>query len=284
MNILEASQISISLQGKAILNNCTIKADAGEFIGIIGPNGSGKTTFLKTLRGLLPQTSGSVLVKGVNVNSFNDKELARQMAYMQQDINLGFGFSAKEIVMTGRYPYLQWWANESSEDEKIVEEVMRLTGVWELRDQMINVVSGGERQRIFLAKALAQKSDILLLDEPTAALDLVYADEIFRFCRRLCDEGKTILIVVHDLEMAAKFCTRLTMFSGGHIVGDGAPAEVLTAANLKNYFHLSSCVYPDPIFKQLRIFVYPNGETNPAQYEEKYQSLPEGASMAIVEK
>ena len=138
---------------------------------------------------------------------------------------------------------------------------MKEVGVYHLRNRSIQNLSGGERQRVFLAKALAQQTEVLLLDEPTAALDLVYADDIFHEGRRLCDEGKTILIVVHDLELAAKYCTKLVLVSDGHIVDVGAPRDVLTAENLRNAFRLSAAVYDDPYFKQQRIFVFPKGTT-----------------------
>ena len=134
--------------------------------------------------------------------------------------------------------------------------------MYHLRHRSVQNLSGGERQRVFLAKALAQQTEVLLLDEPTAALDLVYADDIFHEGHRLCDEGKTILIVVHDLELAAKYCTKLVLVSDGHIVDVGTPREVLTAENLRNAFRLSAAVYDDPYFKEQRIFVFPKGTTN----------------------
>ena len=157
---------------------------------------------------------------------------------------------------------MKWWQQEGPEDKAIVEKAMKEVGVYHLRNRSVQFLSGGERQRVFLAKALAQQTEVLLLDEPTAALDLVYADDIFHEGRRLCDEGKTILIVVHDLELAAKYCTKLVLVSDGHIVDVGTPREVLTAENLRNAFHLSAAVYDDPYFKQQRIFVFPKGTTN----------------------
>lgn len=280
MGKLEISQLGVNLQGKSILKNCSFTANAGEFVGIVGPNGAGKSTLLKALRGLIPISTGSISVDGVLLSTMKDKSIARQIAYMQQNLDVGFGYSAKEIVMTARYPYLKWWENESKADESIAEEMMRFTGVWHLRDHAINSVSGGERQRIFLAKVLAQESQILLLDEPTAALDMVYEDEIFRFCKNLCDKGKTIVVVVHDLEIAAKFCSRILMISKNTIVADGLPEQVLQADNLKEFFQLSSSVYEDPFFGQLRIFVYPAGEKTSEAYLQ--HSLPKEASTAFV--
>ncbi len=282
MSTLLAKQVTVVLGDRTIIRDCNLAAKKGEFIGIIGPNGSGKTTFLKALRGIFPVVEGEIILNDKKIAAMKDKDIAREVAYMQQSINLGFGYTASEIVMTARYPYLKWWENEGPEDEKIVERAMRFAGVWHLRNHAVNAVSGGEKQRIFLAKALAQQTDILLLDEPTAALDMVYADEIFRYCRKLCEEGKTIILVVHDLEIAAKFCTRLIMFSEGKIVADGKPEEVLTAINMKNAFHLSSCVYPDPLFNQLRIYVYPSGEKNPEAHRRDVSiPLPESATLEI---
>ena len=217
---------------------------------------------LKTLRGLYPASGGQVLWDGKSIASMSDKEIAHHVAYMQQSVNVAFDYKAIDIVMTARYPYLKWWQQEGPGDKAIVEKAMKEVGVYHLRHRSVQNLSGGERQRVFLAKALAQQTEVLLLDEPTAALDLVYADDIFHEGRRLCDEGKTILIVVHDLELAAKYCTKLVLVSDGCIVDVGTPREVLTAENLRNAFHLSAAVYDDPYFKQQRIFVFPKGTTN----------------------
>ncbi len=284
MSILTANDISVSINDIPIIHNCSLTAEKGEFIGIIGPNGSGKTTFLKTLRGILPSQSGQIQLYDKPLHKMGEKIIARHMGFMQQSIDLGFGYSAKEIVMSARYPYLKWWENEGPEDERIVEQAMEFVGVSHLKDNPINTLSGGERQRVLLAKILAQETDILLLDEPTAALDMVYADEMFRYCRQLADQGKTVIVVVHDLEMAAKFCTRLVLFSEGKIIDDGTPCQVLHAENLKKAFHLSSCVYADPFFKQVRIFVYPNGQEDISCYRQDERALPADATIAIIDK
>ena len=251
---LDVQSLSVILGETAILKDASFSIDSGEFVGIIGPNGSGKTTLLKTLRGLYPTSSGQVLWDGKSIASMSDKDIAHHVAYMQQSVNVSFDYEAIDIVMTARYPYLKWWQQEGPGDKAIVEKAMKEVGVYHLRHRSV--------QRVFLAKALAQQTEVLLLDEPTAALDLVYADDIFHEGRRLCDEGKTILIVVHDLELAAKYCTKLVLVSDGHIVDVGTPRDVLTAENLRNAFHLSAAVYDDPYFKQQRIFVFPKGTTN----------------------
>ncbi|SUP41570.1 ABC transporter ATP-binding protein [Veillonella criceti] len=277
---LAVHQMSVSLSGQVILHNVSATIRSGEFVGIIGPNGSGKTTFLKSLRGLSPIQSGEVILNGHNIKQLTDKQIARQVSYMQQNISLNFGYTAKEIVLTARYPYLKWWQNETSHDKAIVDQVMKDVGIWSLRHRTINELSGGERQRVFLAKALAQDTDLLLLDEPTAALDLVYADEIFRQGKFYCEQGKGICIVVHDLELAAKFCTRLLLFSEGRLLADGTPRDVLTAGHLKEAFQLAAAVYEDPYFKQQRIFVFPKDVTTIEQYRTE-KPLPKNISIAL---
>lgn len=277
---LDVQNVSVSLGDRTIVKDASLGVQAGEFVGIIGPNGSGKTTFLKALRGLYPLEAGRILWDGDDLSSMKEKEIARRVAYMQQSVDVSFGYEAQDIVMTARYPYLKWWQQEGVDDRRIVEEAMKETGVWHLRERSIQSLSGGERQRVFFAKALAQKTDVLLLDEPTAALDLVYADDIFYQGRRFCEQGKTILIVVHDLELAAKYCTKLVLISGGEIMATGNPRDVLTADHLHSAFHLSSAVYDDPYFKQQRIYIFPKGTTDITPYRRSTE-IDESMSISI---
>ena len=265
---LDVQSLSVTLGDTTIVKEASFAIGRGEFVGIIGPNGSGKTTMLKALRGLYPTSGGDIFWDSKSIASLSDKEIAHHVAYMQQSVNVSFDYEAIDIVMTARYPYLKWWEQEGPEDKVIVENAMKEVGVYHLRHRSVQSLSGGERQRVFLAKALAQQTEVLLLDEPTAALDLVYADDIFYEGRRLCDEGKTILIVVHDLELAAKYCTKLVLISDGRIVDVGAPRDVLTAENLRKAFRLSAAVYDDPYFKQQRIFVFPKGTTDIEDYKQ----------------
>lgn len=245
--VLAAEHISVTIGQQQILDDLNLQAREGEFIGIIGPNGAGKSTFLKALRGLNKKISGSVKIFGKEMAQFDDKEIARKIAYMQQDVNLDFGFSVLKVVLAGRYPYLSWWQNEGKSDYEIARSYMRFTGVEDLAEKKVNQLSGGECQRVLLAKVLAQETPLLYLDEPTASLDLAYQEEIFRYCQKLCREGKTILIVVHDIRLAAKFCSRLVLLANGKIVDDGKPEKVITKENLKQAFQLDAVVYKNPI-------------------------------------
>ena len=178
-DILQVKELQVDYLEKPVLKNISFNAKVGEFIGIIGPNGAGKSTLLKSIRGLTKITTGEVRVASKLLTKLKEKEKAQVIAYMQQEVNKGFGISAKQMVLAGRYPYLNWWQHESQQDYEIAEKYMKFTGVWQLADKDINFMSGGERQRVLLAKVLAQETKLIFLDEPTASLDLTYQEEIF---------------------------------------------------------------------------------------------------------
>lgn len=235
--IIELRDLSIGYGNKKVLQNINVKINKGEIVGIIGCNGAGKSTLLKTIRGLLSKQSGDILYFGRNLESFSEKELAREVAYLQQNVEVGFGYTGKDIVLAGRYPYMKWWKGESLSDEELALKCMEYTGTKELAERPVNEVSGGQKQRILLAKVLAQQTPILFLDEPTTGLDMVYQEEIFRFSKALAEMGKTILMVVHELNLAAKYCSRIILLGEGSIVADGAPDNVFTEEVLSKAYN-----------------------------------------------
>ncbi len=253
---LVVDNIWVKIGERTILHDCGFKVGRGEFVGIIGPNGAGKSTLLKSLRGMLPIASGQVSVFGHLIHSLGDKKAARLVAYMQQDVTVGFGFTALEIVLAGRYPYLKWWQNEREKDHQIAKKYMAFTGTEALAHKPVSQVSGGERQRILLAKVLAQETPLIFLDEPTASLDLVYQEEIFRYCQAICKEGKSVLIVAHDIKLAAKFCSRLILMADGKIVADGIPCDVITVNNLEKAYGLHAAVFVNKVTGNLDIHTY----------------------------
>ena len=253
---LQVERVAVALGGRNILRDCSFSVAPGEFVGVIGPNGAGKSTLMRSLRGLLPLTAGKVDVFGEPIHAMGDKQAARLVAYMQQDVNVGFGYTALEVVLAGRYPYLDWWRNESDEDREIARRYMRFTGVEEMADKAVNQVSGGERQRILLAKALAQETPLIFLDEPTASLDLVYQEEIFRHCQTVCSQGKSVLLIAHDIKLAAKFCSRLLLVADGRILADGIPEEVVTPGNLDRAYGLHSAVFQNQVTGNLDIHTF----------------------------
>jgi iron complex transport system ATP-binding protein len=253
---LTAVNVNVTIGDKVIVRDVSLTVKLGEFVGIIGPNGAGKSTLLRGLRGMGNITAGDVQLLGEPLHTMGDKQLARLIAYMQQEVNVGFGFTALEVVLAGRYPYLKWWQNERSQDYQIAHKYMTFTGVESLAEKSLQQVSGGERQRILLAKVLAQETPFVFLDEPTASLDLVYQEEIFRYCQAMCQAGKTVLIVAHDIKLAAKFCSRLILLAGGTVIADGVPNEVITAHNLEKAYGLHSAVFVNKVTGNLDVHTY----------------------------
>lgn len=235
--IIELKNLSIGYGNKSVLQDVNAKINKGEIVGIIGCNGAGKSTLLKTIRGLLPKQSGEILYFGRKLESFSEKELAREVAYLQQNVEVGFGYTGKDIVLAGRYPYMKWWKGESISDEELALKCMEYTGTKELAERSVNEVSGGQKQRILLAKVLAQQTPILFLDEPTTGLDMVYQEEIFRFSQALAEMGKTILMVVHELNLAAKYCSRIILLGEGTVIADGRPDNVFTEKILSKAYN-----------------------------------------------
>ena len=225
--VIETDDLSTGYPDHPVMSHLSFGIRPGELVGIIGPNGAGKSTLLKTLRGILPPLSGSIRLMARPLTEQSDRDIALSVAYLQQHVNISFGYSVREIVMTGRYPYLKWWEKETGRDEAIVDACLAYTGVADLADKPLSEISGGQRQRVLLAKVLAQQSPIMFLDEPATGLDIFYQEEIYRFARDLCDGGKTVLMVVHEMNLAARVCTRLLVMGQNQLIADGPVADVL---------------------------------------------------------
>lgn len=263
--VIEIENLTLGYGKHCIVNNINAKITAGEIIGIIGPNGAGKSTFLKTLRNLMPRLAGSVKFYGKDSTAVTEKEFARIVAYLQQNVTTAFGYTAREIVLTGRYPYMKWWQGESEADKKLADECMEYTGTLELAAKPVNEVSGGQRQRILLAKVLAQQTPILFLDEPTTGLDMVYQEEIFRFAAELAKMGKTVLMVVHELNLAAKYCSRILLIGCGQLLADGKPDDVLTEELLSRAYNTDVEVSRNPLNGNLEISTKPDNDKTKAR-------------------
>lgn len=255
--VIEIKNLSIGYENKVVISDVNAAIKQGEIVGIIGCNGAGKSTFLKTIRGLLPKKSGEVLYFGKPLEEYDDKELACRVAYLQQHVEVGFGYTGRDIVLAGRYPYMKWWEKESGEDEKLALDCMAYTGTLDLADRPVTEVSGGQKQSILLAKVLAQQTPILFLDEPTTGLDMVYQEEIFRFAKELAQMGKTVLMVVHELNFAAKYCTRILLLGEGRVLADAPPAEAFTEELLSRAYKADISVIKNPISESLEISTKP---------------------------
>lgn len=253
MAVLQVDNLQIGYGSRCVLKEASFSIGKGEIVGIIGCNGAGKSTLLKTIRGLLPKQDGSVRYFGKPLEEYGDKELATKIAYLQQYVELGFGYTGKDIVMAGRYPYMKWWERESEADAKLALACMEYTGTADLAERPINEVSGGQKQRILIAKVLAQQTPIIFLDEPTTGLDMVYQEEIFRFAKALAGQGKTVLMVVHELNLASKYCSRILLLGEGTLLADGAPLEVFTEELLSRAYKADICVERDEVNHNLHI-------------------------------
>ncbi len=227
--IIQVNDVTVGYdKGERILHNLNFSIQAGDFVGIIGKNGAGKSTLLKSMRGFLPFDKGEILLADRRVQDYSQRELARKIAYLQQQIELTFDYTVRDMVMTGRYPYKKWWQQQGDEDDRIIEACMKYTDVLDMAERPIRALSGGQRQRVLLAKVLAQQTPVLFLDEPAAGLDLFYQEQIFRFCRELSARGKTVVMVVHELNLADRYCSRLMLLKQGNVLADAAPQQVLT--------------------------------------------------------
>ena len=258
--VLQLQGLTIGYEEKTIISDINAEVRTGELIGIIGRNGAGKSTLLKTIRGLLPAKAGQVLYFGKPLASYGEKELARRVAYLQQNVETGFGYTGLDIVLTGRYPYMKWWESEKDEDKELARDCMSYTGTLDLAERPVTEVSGGQKQRILLAKVLAQQTPVLFLDEPTTGLDMVYREEIFRFARELANIGKTILMVVHELDLAAAYCSRIFLLGEGKLLADGTPEQVFTETLLSRAYEADISVEQNPKNGRLEITTKENPE------------------------
>lgn len=256
---LRVAGLRIAYAAKTALDGVELTIPAGEFVGIIGPNGAGKSSLLRCLARTLQPRAGAIYLAGRDLVTLPQRQVAREVAVAGLDeegvLTTGRGFSVREIVAMGRYPHRQRGRRFSREDEEAVRQAIHLTGLASLQGQKFGNLSSGERQRVIIARALAQGTKLLLLDEPTAHLDLTAQVEMFNLLRALnLQQGLTIIAVLHDLNLAAQFCDRLVLLDRGRIAAVGEPAEVLRPEVLAQVYRLEVAVVPDLTTGRPRIF------------------------------
>ncbi|MCB1866977.1 MAG: ABC transporter ATP-binding protein [Gammaproteobacteria bacterium] len=236
MNLVEASGISLSLGGQPILHGISLQLQAGEMLGLIGPNGAGKSSLLKIIAGIVKPAAGSLLIDGCPLNRLKDQTRARSIAYLAQSGTAHWPISVARIVALGRLPYLGSWRSASLEDRRIIEQALQRTGLLALAERPFPTLSGGEKARVLLARALAVEPKILLADEPVAALDLSHQLEVMDLLRQHCNDGGTALVVLHDLRLAAHYCDRLLLLYQGRTLDSGIPESVISDNNLQRAY------------------------------------------------
>lgn len=261
---LEVKNLSFSYMDGFVLQGITFSVARGDMLALLGPNGSGKTTLLKLACGLFSPRQGEIRLEGRSLYSLRRREIARQVAVMPQQFHMPFAFTAREVVMLGRTPFLRPLSEESREDRLAVAEAMEFAGVSSWAHRPFSELSGGERQKVILAMALAQAPKLLFLDEPTAHLDINHQVEILEVIRRLNRErGLTVVAAMHDLNLAALYFPRLILLREGRLVADGAPAQVLTEERICQVFGATVKVEPHPSSPAPHIILLPPMDSKP---------------------
>ena len=233
---IRATDVGVVIDGRAILSGVTIDIIAGEVLALVGPNGAGKSTLLGVLGGDVRQNSGLVEIEGREIHSYRHLELARLRSVLTQENQVSFPFTVAEVVAMGRSP----WARTplAGDDDTAIEEALQAADVVHLQRRRYTTLSGGEKARVSLARVLAQRSTTVFLDEPTAALDLRHQEEVMSCARSLATQGIAVVVVLHDLSLAAAYADRVALIAGGSLRAVGTPAEVITAPIVEEVYGL----------------------------------------------
>ncbi|HEY0248769.1 MAG TPA: ATP-binding cassette domain-containing protein [Gryllotalpicola sp.] len=285
MTLVEAVDVTVSVAGRTLVRDAGLMIGAGEVLGIVGPNGAGKSTVLRALAGLIPIAEGQVRLAGRPLRDFSARSMARQLAFVPQDHTLTAEFTVLDLVLIGRYAHRRRWSRAHDDDERIARAALARVGVAHLADRLVPSLSGGERQLVHLARALAQDTPVVLLDEPTAALDLGHQLQVFALLRGLAADGRGIGVVLHDLNHAARFCDRLAVLAEGRVCAVGDPARILTADLLAQVYGIDALVRYDPAvdapqITPLHLVPAPSGSSIPAP--SRYKALSMHRSPTIL--
>ncbi|OYD07567.1 heme ABC transporter ATP-binding protein [Paludifilum halophilum] len=258
MIVLTAEGITQSYGGTVVLRGIDLEVNPGETVGLIGPNGSGKTTLVRLLSGEETPDAGSVKLKGRELSAWSPRERARRVAVLPQEGLPPVAFTVEEVVTMGRHPHQGPWPWTGREDRKVVDQVLSQTSLERERHQSVDRMSGGERQRVAIAKAMAQQPELLILDEPTTFLDishqLAILDRIRSWQRK---EGLAVLVVLHDLNLAAQYCDRLLMIQNGALVREGTPADVIQSSAIREVYGVEPVIIPHPLTRIPQVLLRP---------------------------
>lgn len=248
--------VSFKYDSQWCLEGIDFELHKGEILGMIGPNGSGKSTLLKIIDGLLKIDKGEIFLLNKLLSSYRRGDIARRIAMVPQESTFRFPFSVSEVVLMGRFPHLGLFPFERKEDLEIAQQSMGLTGTLDLATRSIYELSGGEKQRVLIARALTQRAQIILLDEPTSFLDIRHKVDIFELISSLARaQGLSVIIVSHDISLAAQYCHRMLLLDKGGVFKIGEPAEVITADNISTVYQCPVLVDKNPISKTPRVTI-----------------------------
>ncbi|MFD0143844.1 MULTISPECIES: ABC transporter ATP-binding protein [unclassified Streptomyces] len=248
MSRLTARELTLAYEDRTVVEELDLAVPDGRVTVIVGPNACGKSTTLRALGRLLKPAGGAVLLDGESLAKLPTKRIAQSIGLLPQTPVAPEAITVADLVSRGRQPHQAWWRQWSEADERAVVEAMASTDVAALADRSVDELSGGQRQRVWIAMALAQETDLLLLDEPTTYLDIAHQVEVLDLVRRLnVARGRTVVLVLHDLNQAARYADHLVAMKAGRVVAEGAPADVVTADLVRDVFGLDSVVVPDPV-------------------------------------
>ncbi|MBN1445278.1 MAG: ABC transporter ATP-binding protein [Candidatus Omnitrophica bacterium] len=257
--MLYIKNMSFSYGREKILKNLSAEIKDGEFFGIIGPNGSGKTTLLKVMTKILKPSSGSIMLNGKDIKKIPALQYAKSVSFLPSEIEVAFSYAVGEFVAMGRFPYTGRYGNMSAADRKKVMDVLEKFEIGSYGSRKIQELSDGEKQRVFLAQAIVQEPSVIILDEPTSHLDIGHSFRILDIIKDLNRSGITVISVLHDLNLASEYCTRLLMLKNGEIFSQGSPEEVLTYANIEQVYQTKVLVYKNPRSGKPYVFGIPAG-------------------------
>jgi len=251
--LLSLSNLTFSYTDETVIHGINLSINQDEFVGIIGPNGAGKSTLIRLISGLQKKYQGTINLSGQNLDDYTPGSLARQIAYVPQNIALNFSFTVKEVVRMGRFPHQHNLLGEDPNAHQAIDQALEDMDLHKLQNRPFTQLSGGEKQRTIIASALAQESEILLLDEPTTALDLRHQQMILTRLQKL---NKTILLVTHDINLAAQFCKRIILLDQGSTLADGTPEDVLSFKLLQKVYGVKVYIDVNPFTKSIYILPY----------------------------
>ncbi|WP_298553729.1 ABC transporter ATP-binding protein [Streptomyces luteogriseus] len=257
---LAARGVTVGYGGRAVIDELDVAIPPGVITTIIGPNGCGKSTLLKTLSRLLKPAAGSVVLDGEDIGRLRTRDVAKKLGLLPQAPVAPEGLTVADLVARGRHPHQSWLRQWSSDDADVVERALAMTGVSDLADRPVDALSGGQRQRVWISMTLAQGTDLLLLDEPTTYLDLAHALDVLDLVDDLHESGCTVVMVLHDLNLATRYSDNLVVMREGSILAQGHPRDVITAELLHEAFGLRARVIDDPVGD--RPLIVPIGRTH----------------------
>jgi len=247
IDILRVNNLSYSIDQERILTDISFNVEKGEVFGVIGPNGSGKTTLLRLLSGLVPFNNGSIYYEGKSIKDYHKKDLARSIAYMEQEGTPLIPFTVEEVVSMGRYPWLKAFSDLKNEDKRIIKEILTTLNLLDKSNQSVDTLSGGQRQLVSLARAMAQAPKLIFLDEPTTYLDIAHQKQVMQYVRKWQKEkGLTVIMVIHDLNLAAQYTDRLMLLKNGSVQAIGSVADVLKPSIIEKVYETKPLVIEHP--------------------------------------